>query len=59
MGNKRLGVVEECQIGILPVCFAAPVAMTHPKTTPMTCDQTENKQVLSYNRTLETGQRVN
>jgi hypothetical protein len=38
---------------------AAPVAINHPQTTPKTCDQTENKQVLSYNRTLETGQRVN
>ena len=31
----------------------APVAMISPKTTPKTCDQTENKQVLSCNRTKD------
>lgn len=51
-GDAKLGLVEECRIGILPVC-PAPVATGPSQNNAKACDQTENKQVPSYNRTKD------
>lgn len=51
-GEGKLGLVEECRIGILPVC-PAPVATGPSQNNAKACDQTENKQVPSYNRTKD------